>query len=101
MLLKQEGTIIGFATARICQEGCKIGPIVAPTPEDGYSLAVQAAAAIGRTEAIVDTPESASALSTLLETKGFSETFSTARMYRGPAPASGPTLQAIGTMELG
>ena len=37
----------------------------------------------------------------LLAGKGFTIGFTTARMYRGPAPVTAPTLQAIATMELG
>jgi GNAT superfamily N-acetyltransferase len=101
VVLSEKGTVTGFATARICEKGCKIGPIVAPTPEDAYHLAVEAAATVGQTDVIIDTPHTATGLERLLREKGFVETFSTARMYRGTAPTVATGLQAIATMELG
>ena len=98
-VLHEEGT--GVATARLCRDGCKIGPIVAPSPEDALALAIAAASALGQSQAIVDAPEGSAQFGQLLEDRGFQETFATARMYRGPAPQTGATLQAIATMELG
>lgn len=94
-------TVTGVATVRLCREGCKIGPVLAPDAEAAFALAGQAAAALDQTEAIIDLPDSATAFDTMLRGHGFVETFATARMYRGPAPAPGANLQAIATMELG
>ncbi len=93
--------ITGFATARLCRGGCKIGPIVAPTVDEALTLARQAASALGRTSVVIDTPDAPQGLGQRLQDMGFEESFATARMYRGPAPWPGPTLQAIATMELG
>jgi len=101
VLLRGTGGITGFATARLCQDGCKIGPIIAPTAAAGFDLARQAAAALDQTEIIVDVPDADGDLGRRLADNGFAVTFSTARMYRGPAPLAGPTQQAIATMELG
>ncbi len=98
VLYHHGGAIAGFATARICIDGCKIGPIIAPTLSSAFDLAVQAAAAVQQTNVIIDT---ASDFGGLLESKGFIETFATARMYRGAAPKAGDKLRAIATMELG
>ena len=101
VLYHHGGAIAGFATARICADGCKIGPIIAPTLSGAFDLAVQAAAAVKQTNAIIDTPDTATDFGQLLESKGFIETFATARMYRGKAPKKESKLRAITTMELG
>ena len=104
VLMRDGATVTGFATARLCREGCKIGPVVARDAEDAATLCAQAAAALGQTDLIVDTPDATgteSALGRRLRAQGFAETFATARMYRGPAPRQDPTLHAIATMELG
>ena len=50
---------------------------------------------------IIDLPEASRDLADALSALRFEATFATARMWRGPAPQAGPTLQAIATMELG
>jgi GNAT superfamily N-acetyltransferase len=101
VVLRTPQGITGFATARLCRNGCKIGPIVAPTVDEALTLARQAASALACTGVIVDTPDVPGGLGQSLQGMGFEESFATARMYRGPAPSPGPTLQAIATMELG
>ncbi|KHQ51344.1 GNAT family N-acetyltransferase [Mameliella alba] len=101
VLLRGPQGITGFATARLCRDGCKIGPIVAPTVDEALTLARQAASALECTDVIIDTPDIPGGLGQNLQGMGFEESFATARMYRGPAPSPGPTLQAIATMELG
>ncbi|KPP91416.1 MAG: Acetyltransferase (GNAT) domain [Rhodobacteraceae bacterium HLUCCA08] len=101
VLLRDRAGVAGFATARICRQGGKIGPVVAPDPAAAVALVEQAAAAIGRTGVSVDVPQAAGAFADLLRGAGFVETFTTARMYRGTPPMAGPGLQAIATMELG
>jgi GNAT superfamily N-acetyltransferase len=91
----------GFATARLCRTGCKIGPVIAPHAGSAMALIAAAADRIGECAVTVDVPHDNTALIAALGTAGFVETFRTARMYRGPAPLAGATLQAIGTMELG
>ncbi len=97
----EEDRLIGFATARLCREGCKIGPVVAPTADAAWHLVRQAAASIGQTEVILDVPQSKHDLVARLAGNGFAETFVTARMFRGPPPVVGHGLCAIATMELG
>lgn len=101
VLLTDGNDIAGFATARICKEGCKVGPVVAPTTEQAFDLAVQAASSLRQTKVILDIPDRSAAFDRLLRQQGFRETFATARMYRGDAPGAGSDLQAIATMELG
>lgn len=93
--------ITGLATVRLCGTGCKIGPVVAPDADTAMILIRAAATLIGVPDVTVDVPEGNAPLLARLAGSGFTETFRTARMYRGPAPEAGPSLQAIGTMELG
>ena len=101
VVLAEAGKITGFATARLCREGCKIGPIVAPDADQALGLAHQAASHLGQTEVIIDVPDHARAFASRLSAHGFEVSFETARMYKGPAPTPGTNLQAIATMELG
>ena len=91
----------GFATIRRCREGCKIGPIVARDTDTALRLA-RAAAQLWPDDALfIDAAPGNAALASALQALDFKETFATARMYRGPAPSAGGTLQAIASMELG
>ena len=101
LLAEQAGGITGFATGRMCQSGCKIGPIIGPDTNTAMALICALAARLGTDLVTVDIPAGNVALLAELSTMGFSETFRTARMYRGAAPVAGAHLQAIGTMELG
>jgi hypothetical protein len=93
--------LAGFATARICRSGCKIGPIVAPDAATALSLAGAAASEVGEQHVIIDVPHLNWDLTSRLEGMGFANPFTTARMFLGQAPVSGPLQQAIATMELG
>jgi GNAT superfamily N-acetyltransferase len=101
VVLDSPNGITGFATARLCRMGCKIGPVVAPDAIMAMALMQAAADHIGERQVTVDVPEANAALLGQLSHMEFTETFRTARMYRGAAPVAGATLQAIGTMELG
>lgn len=91
----------GFATARLCRDGCKIGPVIAPDADSAVRLARGAARALGHEDIIIDVPDSQTAFDAALRARNFVETFATARMYRGPAPHGNGTEYAIATMELG
>ncbi|MGB0661236.1 MAG: GNAT family N-acetyltransferase [Mangrovicoccus sp.] len=90
----------GFATIRRCREGTKIGPIIAPDLETGLALARAASAQLPSEITFIDVAPN-SPLAGVLEAHGFTETFATARMYRGAPPQAGPSLLSIATMELG
>lgn len=100
-VLEGDGEICGFATWRACGTGTKIGPVIAPGTVEALALIADIAARRPDGPLIVDVPEANTALRRELEQAGFTVPFSTARMYRGPAPETGATLQAIATMELG
>ncbi|WP_172327546.1 GNAT family N-acetyltransferase [Mangrovicoccus sp. HB161399] len=101
-VLERDGRIAGFATARLCRDGaCKIGPVIAPDEDAAWALIAGAAASLDAGRIIVDLPEAQAGLAARLAAAGFDMTFATARMYRGPAPETGPELFGIATMELG
>lgn len=100
-VLVRDGEIAGFATWRACQSGTKIGPIVAPDVPSALELISDNAAFRPEGPLIVDVPEANIELRNSLESQGLVVPFVTARMYRGTAPQSGQSLQAIATMELG
>ena len=100
-VLEDNGRIAGFATARDCREGVKLGPIVAPDPARALTLAQASLAGRAQGPVFIDLPQVSTGFAARLTDLGFVPTFATARMYRGPAPAAGPSLQAIATMELG
>ncbi|MGG7567098.1 GNAT family N-acetyltransferase [Rhodovulum sp. DZ06] len=91
----------GFATARLCREGAKVGPVIAPDAAAALALTAAAARAVGAARIAVDLPAQAGEFAGLLKAAGFAPGFTTARMYKGPAPRTGPGLHAIATMELG
>ncbi|MEC7763139.1 MAG: GNAT family N-acetyltransferase [Pseudomonadota bacterium] len=91
----------GFATIRRCREGTKIGPVIAPSAEAAMTLCRAAVAAVPSDHTFIDLPDTSQDLITRLTGEGFVDTFATARMYRGPAPAASALQQAIATMELG
>ncbi|KUF10750.1 GNAT family N-acetyltransferase [Pseudoponticoccus marisrubri] len=101
VILREGATITGFATARACQQGCKIGPIIAPGPSEASLLARQAAAALEQAEVTIDIPETGKSFAQMLQGAGFEQGFETARMVRGRVPKAGPQLQAVATLELG
>ncbi|WP_248633153.1 hypothetical protein [Cereibacter changlensis] len=93
--------IAGFATARLCRSGGKIGPVIAPDCATALALIAGAAEALGLERIAVDVPQSNTPLLAALMAAGFAETFRTARMIRGTPPAGSASLQAVATLELG
>jgi len=100
-VLQTDQGFSGFATLRRCRDGVKIGPVVAGSTGEVILLVRAGLAAMPSEKVILDLPSANEALHQHLLAKGFSQTFATARMFRGTAPQSGPLLQAIATMELG
>ena len=101
LVLCEDDSPVGFVTARKCRDGVKIGPIIAPDAARGLALARAALVAVPGERVIIDLPAQSTAFAALLVELGFEPGFKTARMYRGTAPQSGASLQAIATMELG
>lgn len=101
VVLRDGVEVTGFATARRCREGVKIGPVVAPDAAAALHLVHQAAAALSAPQVVIDVPDRCAAFGALLRQNGFSEGFATARMYRGTDPQVGASLHAVATLELG
>lgn len=101
VLLRDIDAITGFATARLCREGCKIGPVVAPNDDAALHLVRQAAAAVTASSVFIDVPDASAAFARCLRSNGLTEVFCTARMYRGQAPNDHSILKAVATLELG
>lgn len=101
VLHRSDGHIDGFATLRLCREGCKIGPIIAPDAATALRLARAALSELGAGPVIIDLPQQAKGLARMLGDLGFSPGFTTARMFRGTPPQQGAALQAVASMELG
>ncbi|WP_417267913.1 GNAT family N-acetyltransferase [Celeribacter baekdonensis] len=103
VVCEKDDEITGFATARLCHQGCKIGPVIAPDQQTALALMHSAAQALGASDVIVDVPDLQQDFRQTLIAQGFELTFETARMYRGrpPNPPAVQTLYGIATMELG
>lgn len=99
LVLGATGHVEAFATGRRCREGIKIGPLRAATADHALSLI----AALGEGDPVsVDVPARAPDLARTLTDAGFTPGFSTARMYRGPAPIGAPQrFEAVTSLELG
>lgn len=101
LVLETEKEVTGFATIRACRTGAKIGPIISPSTSDALALARAAVADLPSIQTFIDVPSTNTALTEALRFEGFTDTFATARMYRGAPPATAKILQAVSTMELG
>lgn len=94
--------ITGLCTVRQCQNGVKVGPLVAASDAVARRLLGHSASLFDGPFTI-DVPESEPALAGICKAYGLTSGFKTARMYRGPAPTRPPFggLYAVGTLELG
>lgn len=90
-----------FLTVRRCVTDFKIGPLIAPGPDEARDLLTGAAHLTEDAPVMIDVPGDQVELAALCREMGMEPCFSTARMYRGPAPVSGPGLRALTTLELG
>lgn len=100
-VVMEDDRVSGVATARLCRDGCKLGPVIAGSEEGALALAFAAAAALGARDVVLDVPEAQAGLRSRLAAEGFTVGFATARMYRGTPPAGDGSLYGIATMELG
>lgn len=98
----RDGNVCGYAVCRKCHDGYKVGPLFAQTAGDAQKLLGACAAEIGDETLHIDVPASQAEFSAYLEAHRFVKGFTTARMYRGPAPAVHmPGVFGITTLELG
>ena len=91
----------GFVTLRACRIGTKIGPLIAATDAEARTLLHAATAVAGPGPLVMDVPDSQPALTAYCREAGMACSFTTARMYRGPAPVPGPAVATVATLELG
>lgn len=97
----EDGRLVGYGVVRACGEGHKVGPLFAES--DAVALRLLAALA-GRAggPVQVDVPMGQGAFHEALGGAGMVPGFSTARMYRGPAPeVASSKIYGISTLELG
>ncbi len=92
----------GYAVMRQCQDGYKIGPLFADTPEIAETLFKALAGRVKGQTVILDAPEPNAAALLMVEKYDMTPEFETFRMYKGPAPDL-PLDQMFGitTFELG
>ncbi|WP_117190351.1 GNAT family N-acetyltransferase [Rhizobium terrae] len=96
------GVMHGYAVARKCHDGYKIGPLLAETARDAWALLEACAAETAGESLHVDVPALQTEFSTILQDHGCSKGFVTARMYRGPVPpVRMQGIFGITTLELG
>ncbi|MCM2474109.1 GNAT family N-acetyltransferase [Rhizobium sp. CG5] len=98
----RNGEIQGYAVARACHDGVKIGPLFAQTPADAKLLLDTLAATSDGQTLHIDVPAGQTAFSDDLQALGFVRGFATARMYKGPPPALNQAgIFGITSLELG
>ena len=102
LALVEQGEARAFGTVRVCREGLKIGPLIAPGRSDALRLVGALAGRFPGRPLAIDVPESNPAAVALAVGLGLEPVFETARMYRGPAPGERPDLiWGVATLELG
>lgn len=102
LAIREAGCLAAYGTVRACRNGTKIGPFYARDATSAQALLGDLATVLGMGSVMLDVPEEASEMRTLLEGLGFSTSFSTARMYLGASPVTLPSdYRTITTLELG
>lgn len=102
MVCTEGSTITGFGTIRACQQGHKVGPLIADNTDVACALLSSLLAQSGATDIILDVPEPNAAAMMLAQTLGLESVFETARMYRGTPPNYDiQRLFGVTTFELG
>ena len=94
--------LVGLGTIRRCRQGCKIGPLYAPSRGAAERLILGLADFAAGEELFLDVPGPNAEAMAMAGHLGLDLRFETARMYRGPAPAL-PLHRVFGitTFELG
>lgn len=96
----ENGALSGYAVARRCRQGVKIGPLVATTDASALRLLSGLAANVPGEALYIDVPEPAAGFARKLEHMGFTPGFVTTRMYRGTPPDRAVS-HAVASLELG
>ena len=82
----RDGEVAGYAVARACRSGWKIGPLFADTTGGAEALVDALCREIGEDTLYLDPPETNPEAIALAERRGLTPVFETARMYKGTAP---------------
>ncbi|TPI34022.1 GNAT family N-acetyltransferase [Mesorhizobium sp. B3-2-1] len=92
----------GYAVARSCRSGFKIGPLFADDTRTALDLLDDLASACEGGDLHIDVPASKVDFIAALVAAGFSSTFTTTRMYKGPPPRlDANRIFGVTTLELG
>ncbi|TGQ83654.1 GNAT family N-acetyltransferase [Mesorhizobium sp. M8A.F.Ca.ET.207.01.1.1] len=92
----------GYAVARSCRSGFKIGPLFADDMQTALGLLEDLAGACEGGDLHIDVPASKVDFIAALVAAGFSPTFTTTRMYKGPPPRlDANRIFGVTTLELG
>jgi hypothetical protein len=92
----------GYAVARPCRDGFKIGPLFADDMSIALRLLEGLADACEGGDLNIDIPADQSQFMAELAAAGLSPTFTTTRMYKGSAPKLDPRrIFGVTTLELG
>lgn len=98
----QNGEIKGYAVRRKCQEGYKVGPLFADSPDIALSLFQALQLDIQGEQIILDVPENNPQAISLAESERMDVVFATMRMYQKTIPATASDkIYGITTFELG
>jgi GNAT superfamily N-acetyltransferase len=101
-VLIRDGAICGYAVARQCHEGYKIGPLFAVDSDAATILILACAAEVEGQLIQIDVPADQARFSAVLEAHGFECVFQTTRMYRGTPPSfETACVFGVTTLELG
>lgn len=92
----------GYAVARSCRSGFKVGPLFADDAQTALELLGELASACKGGDLNIDVPVTQVDFIAALEAAGLSPTFSTSRMYQGTPPKLDPDrIFGVTTLELG
>ena len=92
----------GYAVARSCRSGFKVGPLFADDAQTALELLGELASACDGGDLNIDVPATQVDFIAALEAAGFSPTFSTTRMYKGTPPKlDANRVFGVTTLELG
>jgi ribosomal protein S18 acetylase RimI-like enzyme len=98
----QAGALRGFAVARRCREGYKIGPLFADDARVADALLQRLFCSVTSGPVFLDVPENNPAAVDLARAHQMVEVFGCARMYQGPMPAlDHQRIFGVTTFELG
>jgi GNAT superfamily N-acetyltransferase len=101
-VLIRDGAICGYAVARQCHEGYKIGPLFAVDSDAATTLILACAAEVEGQLINIDVPADQAKFSAVLQEHGFRQGFQTTRMYRGTPPLfETACVFGVTTLELG